>query len=179
MAVMTVGQQNKTTLSFFILFTLSLESGIINQHQPRREIMAEDSVSINEWIKLFDDDAFQSRAVTAQCKAGWYDWFCKDSSLRNKTYSLAPKVKQIAASSKIDCEKSYVFFKNNCPMNGSPYDDFRICDLVTGDVLYTITPRSGHKHLKGKASQVWGLENNFKEPLVVGTWRDVRKFFDV
>ena len=68
------------------------------------------------------------------------------------------------------------FFKNNCPCNGSLYDDFRICDIDTGDVIYTITPSSGHKVDEGAAS-VWGKENEFENELVNGTWQDVLDFF--
>jgi hypothetical protein len=76
-------------------------------------------------------------------------------------------------STKIDTEKNYVFFKNNCPMRGGLYDDFRVCDMETGDVIFTVVPRCTHS---GKA-EVWGRENEFKGPLVQGTWRDVKTFF--
>jgi len=136
--------------------------------------------SIKQWIENFDAELYDSSDVVTQCNAGWYDWFCRDNSLRNKTYKLAPKVKQIVESTKVDKEKMYVFFKNNCPVDGSLYDDFRICDLASGDVVYTVTPNCGHKATPNdKKSQVWGKENNFDGPLVEGTWKDVRKFFGV
>jgi hypothetical protein len=110
-----------------------------------------------------------------QCEAGWYDWFCRDTSLAAKTERLGRKVLQLMKSTKIDTEKNYVFFKNNCPMRGGLYDDFRICDMETGNVIFTIVPRCAHS---GKA-EVWGRENGFNEPLVSGTWRDVKSFFGV
>ena len=91
---------------------------------------------------------------------GFYDWFCKDSSLKN--------------NKRFDPNTTYVFFKNNCPCNGGLYDDFRICDIETGSVLYTVTPRDPHE--KGKAS-VWSYENDFEEPLIIGSWVEVKKFF--
>lgn len=110
-----------------------------------------------------------------QIEAGWYDWFCRDTSLAAKTQNLGKKVLRVMKSSKIDIEKNYVFFKNNCPMRGSLYDDFRICDIETGNVIYTVVPRCTHS---GKA-EVWGRENNFQEPLVAGSWKDVKTFFGV
>ena len=88
------------------------------------------------------------------------------------------KVKQIALSKKFNLTETYVFFKNNCPMVGRLYDDFRICDLVSGDVLYTVVPRSGFEKDEGRA-QVYGRENDFQEPLVDGRWSDILVFFNV
>ena len=126
-----------------------------------------------QWIKDYDSGMFDSEDVSVQSDAGWYDWFCKDSSLAGKTRRLSGSVKRIAKSPKVDVENNYVFFKNNRPMSGPLYDDFIICDIETGDVIFTITPRSGHN---GK-SEVWGAENNFKEPLASGEWKDVISYF--
>ena len=80
---------------------------------------AEDRISIIEWIKNFDNGDYHSGDFDTQCEAGWYDWFCKDKSLRNKTYKLAPKVKQVAEILGKNFSKThYLFFKNNCPMCG-------------------------------------------------------------
>ena len=108
----------------------------------------------------------------------FYDWFCKDTSLPAKSRKLLGKLKAISPSKRFDAEKTYTFFKNNCPGNGSLYDDFRICDLVTGDVVYCIVPASGHKVCKGEAS-VWGKapDSGEFEELVVGDWHDVKRFF--
>lgn len=133
-----------------------------------------DEINIKTWIENFDKGEYDCPSRLTQIQAGWYDWFCKDSSLANKTKALGTKLKQIVGSKKIDTEKQYVWFKNNCPMSGPLYDDFRIADMESGDTVYTIVPRSGHT---GKA-EVWGRENDFKCPLVEGTWRDVVKFFN-
>jgi hypothetical protein len=106
----------------------------------------------------------------------WYDWFCKDSSLKRKGEALLKKLKLIASSNKFDNDKCYVFFKNNCPCVGNLYDDFRICDKETGDVLYCVIPKSGHKCDEGRA-QVYGVDNDFREPIVEGTWREVKAWF--
>lgn len=147
----------------------------------RNDIIVEDEMiiqrmTIKEYLERFDKGDFNSENVDVQIKAGWYDWFCKDSSLQNKTCQLTKKLKQLVASSKINVETSYVFFKNNCPMVGRLYDDFRICDMKTGNVIYTVIPSSGHDSEKGVAA-VWGKENKFEEPLVTGTWKDVKRYF--
>lgn len=106
----------------------------------------------------------------------WYDWFCKDTSLQRKGEALFKKLKAIANSNKFDNSKCYVFFKNCCPCYGSLYDQFKICDIETGDVIYCITPKSGHKVDEG-LGDVWGEENNFKEPLFKGTWKEIKQWF--
>jgi len=122
----------------------------------------------------------------ARCH-NFYDWFCRDTSLPRKAEVLTAKVRQLAASSKINQDTMYCWFKNNCPMVGTLYDDLRFADCETGDTLYTVIPAVGYEASKrelreGKRTglaEVWGRENNFDGPLVVGTWRDVRKFFGV
>lgn len=107
----------------------------------------------------------------------WYDWFCKNSQLFNRGKELISKLKEISGSKKIDIEKTYVFFKNNCPAYGDLYDDFRICSIENECVLYTVIPESGFNTNKGR-SVVWGKENNFEKPLIEGTWEDVLSFFN-
>jgi hypothetical protein len=48
-------------------------------------------------------------------------------------------VKQLKDGGKVNLETMYVWFKNNCPLAGSLYDDFRIADIETGETLFTIT----------------------------------------
>jgi hypothetical protein len=57
-------------------------------------------------------------------------------------------------------------------MNGPLYDDFRICDRETGDVIWSVTPKSGHS---GKA-EVWGRQNDFQGAIAVAdTMSDIFK----
>ena len=94
----------------------------------------------------------------------FYDWFCKDSSLKRKATALFKKTKMFAKMKDVDLDSTYVFFKNNCPVGGPLYDDFRICDIESGNVLYTVTPKSGHT---GEA-ELWGRENSFDGPIKTG-----------
>jgi len=136
------------------------------------------SIPLNEWIENYKQGEYNAPDFSTQCEAGWYDWFCSEHSLAGKTKKLAPKVLRIAKSSKINLATMYVWFKNNCPLQGKLYDDFRFADLKTGDTQYTIVPSSGFDAHKGQA-EVWGRENSFAAPLVTGTWKDVLTFFGV
>ena len=109
----------------------------------------------------------------------WYDWFCNRRSLANKTKALMAKVRKIVKlnnNKKFKNNECYVFFKNNCPCYGHLYDDFRICNIENGDVVYTVIPKSGCNCDNGNA-QLWGAENNFSVPLVDGTWKEVCEYF--
>jgi hypothetical protein len=136
------------------------------------------NITVREFIRNYENGDYNSGDMDTMIAAGWYDWFCRDTSLKGKLDRLFPKVKLIAGSKKIDQDRNYVFFKNNCPGTGSLYDDFRFCDMKTGDVIYTVIPASGHKVNKGRA-ELWGRENRFEKPLIEGTWRDVRAYFEV
>lgn len=107
----------------------------------------------------------------------WYDWFCHERYLQRKGENLIKKFMDIIYSKKFDNDKCYIFFKNNCPLDGSLYDDFRICDKETGNVLYTVIPSSGYNGPSKRKALVYGHENDFEDALVIGSWRDVKNFF--
>ncbi len=97
-----------------------------------------DMISIREWVAAFEAGAFDSPDRRTQCEAGWYDWFCRDTSLANKTRRMGSIVRKVRGG-KVDIDRCYVWFKNNCPLNGPLYDDFRFADRETGEVQFTIT----------------------------------------
>lgn len=133
-------------------------------------------LNLTDWVKKFDNGDFNAPDFQTQVDAGWYDWFCHQSSLVNKTKKLGRYLKCIIKSPKLNPESQYVCFKNNCPMCGSLYDDFRIADIKTGDTVFTITPKSGHKVENGKGS-VWSPSNGWDEPLFEGSWSEIKKWF--
>lgn len=104
----------------------------------------------------------------------WFDWFCKDSALINKGISLFKKLKAISKSSKFDNDKCYIFFKNSMTGYGRLFDELKICDIETGDVVYTILPNG-----RGDGyPEVWGVDNDFAEPILkVNTWRELKAWF--
>ncbi len=83
-------------------------------------------------------EKFQSSSRSAQCEAGWFDWFCKDTELARRLKPMAKFLKKIADGGRFSLRGNYVFFKNNCPMVGKLYDSFSICDIETGNVIYWI-----------------------------------------
>ena len=94
--------------------------------------------SVREWIARFLNNEFDGKGFNTQVDAGWYDWFCKGESLRNKTYKMGRIIKQVKDGGKVDLDDWYVWFKNNCPMSGPLYDDFRFARLDDGLVMFTI-----------------------------------------
>lgn len=127
----------------------------------------------NEYILRDQLEAFENGTILDEECSYFYDWFCRDQSLKRKAHNLMTKVKKFVKVAKIDLDKTYVFFKNNCPVYGSLYDDFRICDRETGDVIFTVAPSLGYRQRKGEA-EVWGSANSFKEPLFnAKSWKDL------
>lgn len=98
----------------------------------------EKKLTVREWSINFMMDMYSDASIKTQIKAGWWDWFCKDTSLRNKTYKMGKIIIKINGKGKLDLDKNYVWFKNNCPLNGPLYDDFRFADLEDGEVQFTI-----------------------------------------
>lgn len=120
-----------------------------------------EEISIREWQKRFAGGEYEEPDFDTQVKAGWYDWFCNDSSLAGKTRKMGKVVAKVKSGGKVDIDNWYVWFKNNCPMVGPLYDDFRFADMKTGDVMFTIAinPRNrgyrrysvyGRKPVKGE-----------------------------
>ncbi|MDR0476141.1 MAG: hypothetical protein LBH43_21045, partial [Treponema sp.] len=134
--------------------------------------------NVREFIRNYENGKYENPSKKTMIEAGWHDWFCEDEEIKPRLDELFPKVKQIAQSPKINMDRMFVFFKNNCPGAGSLYDDFRFCEIKTSDIIYTIVPASGQQKTKGQ-SELWGKENNFNEALIKGTWNDVLAFFGI
>jgi len=120
-------------------------------------------ITLKQQLEAFDKGIILDSDGGESSCYNFYDWFCKDTSLKNKSIKLFKQVKRWVKFRNTDTEKVYVFFKNNCPMNGPLYDDFRICDVETSDVIWTVVPKCGHS---GKA-EVWGRANEFKGAIAV------------
>ena len=97
-----------------------------------------EKLNVSRWIDEFNEGNFADADVKVQILAGWYDWFCKDSSLVNKTKRMGNIIKKVKDGGKVNMADWYIWFKNNCPLNGPLYDDFRFADIETGEVQFTI-----------------------------------------
>ena len=123
-----------------------------------------DKTTLTQQLKAFDNGIFLDSNGNENDCYNFYDWFCSDKALKAKSERLFRAVKRWVEKRNTDTDKVYVFFKNNCPMNGPLYDDFRICDIETGDVIWTVTPKSGHSGL----AEVWGKQNGFEGAIAKG-----------
>ena len=97
-----------------------------------------EKLNVSRWIDEFNEGNFADADIKVQILAGWYDWFCKDSSLVNKTKRMGNIIKKVKDGGKVNMTDWYIWFKNNCPLNGPLYDDFRFADIETGEVQFTI-----------------------------------------
>lgn len=82
------------------------------------------------------------------------DWFCKDSALPAKARKLLIASKQIAATKRWDFNQHYLLFKNNCPVTKPLYDDIRIVDLETRDVVAVIIPSKNELYLNATQTTI-------------------------
>ena len=111
-----------------------------------------DKLTVRQFITKFDNGDFDVDSRKAQIDAGWYDWFCKDSALKNKTKTLGKKIKDVSKLNFFDIDKTYVFMKNNEPIDGKIFDSFGIVDIETDTLIVWIAPKLGYddKRYKGK-----------------------------
>ena len=94
--------------------------------------------------------------------SNFYDWFCSDKTLENRMLAMVPKLKFLVKEGILNPDKVTVWFKNNCPCDGSLYDDFRI-NAINEDETFLggFCPKTGHD-VENKCS-VWTLEPEFKQ----------------
>ena len=121
-------------------------------------------VTLKEQLEAFEKGIILDADGKESNCYNFYDWFCSDKALKGKSERLFKMVKRWVKKRNTDTKKVYVFFKNNCPLGGPLYDDFRICDIETNDVIYTVVPKCVHSGL----TEVWGRDNQFQGPMATG-----------
>ncbi len=107
-----------------------------------------ENISVRQWQALYRAGAFDSKSRSVQIEAGWYDWFCPDSALAGRLKKIAPAVMGITDPFILD--NFYVWFKNNCPLNGPLYDDARFEPLSgeRGGNYFLVIKDSPHEKSK-------------------------------
>lgn len=124
--------------------------------------MTENRTSIRNWVKEYNKGKFLDKNVLIQVEAGWYDWFCKDTSLALKTHRMGQVLKQLKDGGKVNLDETYVWFKNNCPVNHPLYDDFRIANISDGATQLIVqidSPWEEHKYT------VYSVDDFFDKPI--------------
>ena len=90
---------------------------------------------------------------------GWYDWFCSDASLKNRTKKFFTLIKGIEEGGKVDFGWD-AWFKNNCPCCGGTYDQLRISSEEQNEFVI------GYK--EPYYEETWVVhspQNDFEEPV--------------
>ena len=107
-----------------------------------------DELSVRQWQEQFRAGAFNAGDIYTQCRAGWYDWFCQDEALAGRLKKIARVVMGITDPFILD--NYYVWFKNNCPLDGPLYDDARFEPLSgeRGGKYFVISLDSPHERMK-------------------------------
>lgn len=139
----------------------------------------ENEYPLTEWVRIFKNGDFDSSDPITAIEAGAYDWW-NDKSAYTWVKRFGKKIVQLAESKRVNAENSYVFYKQMCPGVGSLYDSIRICDIVSGKVLFCIS------HLKkgcyGEDFSGWEI-CSFTDTTTaesrVKSWREVIKLFNV
>ena len=107
-----------------------------------------DELSVRQWQEQFRAGAFNLQDRYTQCRAGWYDWFCQDHALAGRLKKIGRVVMGITDPFILD--NYYVWFKNNCPLNGPLYDDARF-EPLSGNrdgKYFVISLDSPHERMK-------------------------------
>lgn len=136
----------------------------------------EDRITLNEWVKQYDEGQFDSPDVDTMIDAGWHDWFCSDTSLKNRMKRMVGMVKAAAESPLVDAYNVYVFFKNNAPLFNPNYDSFSIANMSDDNVIWWVTakytPLGYAVVLRGP---LFDIDDNLIKP--GGNANTVKKFF--
>ena len=61
-----------------------------------------ENITVREWIRKFNNGEFDAKDFDTQCKAGWYDWFCRNESLAGRLKKMGNIIKDIKSDYILD-----------------------------------------------------------------------------
>lgn len=94
-----------------------------------------------EYVRIAD---MTNESLMAESGYNFFDWFCKYTSLKGRAKRLIPKVQFLVDQGIINPETTYAWFKNNCPVSGKLYDDFRFTTIDKNYYIGGIAPAVGY-----------------------------------
>lgn len=109
-------------------------------------------------------------------KSSWRPYCFFDYSDNEKILvgqRMLENLKDLIGSSKFDPEKCCVSFTNSYILPDTIYESFAIESCETGETLFIVVPQQ-----LGYNGEVWGIENNYHKPLIIGSWEDIKKWFN-
>lgn len=119
-------------------------------------------ITVREWVNNFKNGMYDDPSRKTQIKAGWYDWFCNDSSLQKKTEKIGKILCKLTNDYLLD--NYYVCFKNNWPFGYPYYDDFRFVPLreEPDDKRYFVVSINERDWRESGKYKIYTARNNFE-----------------
>lgn len=93
------------------------------------------STSIHKQIMAFKEGRILDYDGVSSEAFNFEDWYCKDTSLVNKSKKLFKQLKQFLKYKKVSLKNNYVVFNND-----KMYDSFSIHNRTTHNEVYRIVP---------------------------------------
>jgi len=105
----------------------------------------------------------------------FYDWFCPEKALEKRAKSFIPKLKFLVKEGIIS-PNIVPWFKNNCSLYGSLFDDVRFNDSKDDKFLGGFCPRLGYNNIVEKCD-IWLIkEGEDTEHYTFETWSEFKRY---
>jgi hypothetical protein len=131
--------------------------------------------TIEQFIKDYREGLYDSVEVMFENEHDvWYDWFCANSSLKNRTAQLAKLVLRLTSDGRLNTKTDTIQFKNCCPASDDPlYDCIYIYQPNSEWAQYRITFKSA-RFMRINGELPWTIE--IPDPDNVGCLKAVEHF---